>query len=315
MNDTDNKALNDSLKVTIIGSVINVILVVVKIVLGIMGNSRALFADGIHSLTDLVTDLIVIGGLIIGSKPQDDSHHYGHGKVETLAEMGLGVILIFAGLAIVFNSVKTMLMGTTGPPLPIVVPAAIASIVLKEYLYQATIRVARRNNRPSLVANAWHHRSDALTSVGVLLGVGLAIIFPALVIVDSIVGLVVASVVVKVGWGIAWEAAMKIVDTAPSHDHMARIKEMMLSVPGTRSVRDLKMRYVGSLIAVEVHLGLDPNMSVRQGHDVATAVKKYVLEKDNRVFDVLVHVEPEDSEIRDQRSGIRDRGVSSVSRD
>jgi cation diffusion facilitator family transporter len=138
----------------------------------------------------------------------------------------------------------------------------------------------------------------------VLLGAGLAIIFPALVIVDSLVGLVVASVVIRVGWGIAWESAMKIVDTAPSQDHMARIKEMMLRVPGTRSVRDLKMRYVGSLIAVEVHLGLDPNMSVREGHDVAKAVKKYVLEKDSRVFDVLVHVEPEESEVRDQRPEI-----------
>ena len=294
MHNTNNKPLADSLKVTIIGSIINVVLVILKISLGTMGHSRALVADGIHSLTDLVTDVIVIGGLIIGSRPQDDSHHYGHGKVETLAEMGLGGILIFAGLAIVFDSVKAMLAGSTVQPLPIVIPAALASIVLKEWLYHVTIRAARRDDRPALVANAWHHRSDALTSVGVLLGAGLAIIFPALVIVDSLVGLVVASVVIRVGWGIAWEAAMKIVDTAPSQDHMARIKEMMLMVPGTRSVRDLKMRYVGSLIAVEVHLGLDPNMSVREGHDVAKAVKKYVLEKDNRVFDVLVHVEPEE---------------------
>ena len=294
MHNTDNKTLDDSLKVTMIGSVINVILVILKLVLGTMGHSRALVADGIHSLTDLVTDVIVIGGLIIGSRPQDDSHHYGHGKVETLAEMGLGGILIFAGLAIVFDSVKAMLAGSTVQPLPIVIPAALASILLKEWLYHVTIRAARRDDRPALVANAWHHRSDALTSVGVLLGAGLAIIFPALVIVDSLVGLVVASVVIRVGWGIAWESAMKIVDTAPSQDHMARIKEMMLRVPGTRSVRDLKMRYVGSLIAVEVHLGLDPNMSVREGHDVAKAVKKYVLEKDSRVFDVLVHVEPEE---------------------
>jgi cation diffusion facilitator family transporter len=304
MHNTDNKTLDDSLKVTMIGSVINVILVILKLVLGTMGHSRALVADGIHSLTDLVTDVIVIGGLIIGSRPQDDSHHYGHGKVETLAEMGLGGILIFAGLAIVFDSVKAMLAGSTVQPLPIVIPAALASIVLKEWLYHVTIRAARRDDRPALVANAWHHRSDALTSVGVLLGAGLAIIFPALVIVDSLVGLVVASVVIRVGWGIAWESAMKIVDTAPSQDHMARIKEMMLRVPGTRSVRDLKMRYVGSLIAVEVHLGLDPNMSVREGHDVAKAVKKYVLEKDSRVFDVLVHVEPEESEVRDQRPEI-----------
>lgn len=290
----DNKALNDSIKVTIIGSVINVILVIVKIALGTMGNSRALVADGVHSLTDLVTDVIVIAGLIIGSKPQDESHHYGHGKVETLAEMGLGGILILAGLAIVYDAVKAMLSGVSGPPLPIVIPAAIASIVLKEYLYHITIRAARRNDRPSLVANAWHHRSDALTSIGVLVGAGMAIMFPAMAILDALVGLVVAAMIIKVGGGIAWEAAMRIIDTAPSDDYMTRVSDLIMSVPGVRSVRNLRMRHVGSLIAVEVHLGMNPEMSVRESHDLATEVKRFVLERDSRIFDVLVHVEPEE---------------------
>jgi len=294
MNNTNDKALNDSIKVTIIGSVINVILVIVKIALGTMGNSRALVADGVHSLTDLVTDVIVIAGLIIGSKPRDESHHYGHGKVETLAEMGLGGILILAGLAIVYDAVKAMLSGVSGPPLPIVIPAAIASIVLKEYLYHITIRAARRNDRPSLVANAWHHRSDALTSIGVLVGAGMAILFPAMAILDALVGLVVAAMIIKVGGGIAWKAAMRIIDTAPSDDYMTRVSDLIMSVPGVRSVRNLRMRHVGSLIAVEVHLGMDPEMSVRESHDLATEVKRFVLERDSRIFDVLVHVEPEE---------------------
>ncbi len=304
MNNTNDKALNDSIKVTIIGSIINVILVIVKIALGTMGNSRALVADGVHSLTDLVTDVIVIAGLIIGSKPQDESHHYGHGKVETLAEMGLGGILILAGLAIVYDAVHAMLSGVSGPPLPIVIPAAIVSIVLKEYLYHITIRAARRNDRPSLVANAWHHRSDALTSIGVLVGAGMAIMFPAMAILDALVGLVVAAMIIKVGSGIAWEAAMRIIDTAPSDDYMTRVSDLIMSVPGVRSVRNLRMRHVGSLIAVEVHLGMDPEMSVRESHDLATEVKRFVLERDSRIFDVLVHVEPEDSEVRDQRPEI-----------
>jgi cation diffusion facilitator family transporter len=294
MNTTNDKALNDSIKVTIIGSVINVALVIVKIVLGTMGNSRALVADGVHSLTDLVTDVIVIAGLIIGSKPQDESHHYGHGKVETLAEMILGGILILAGLAIVYDAVKAMLSGVSGPPLPIVIPAAIASIVLKEYLYHITIRAARRNDRPSLVANAWHHRSDALTSIGVLVGAGMAIMFPAMAILDALVGLVVAAMIIKVGGGIVWKAAMRIIDTAPSDDYMTRVSDLIMSVPGVRSVRNLRMRHVGSLIAVEVHLGMNPEMSVRESHDLATEVKRFVLERDNRIFDVLVHVEPEE---------------------
>jgi len=290
----NKKQLADSIKVTIIGSVINVILVVVKIVLGTMGNSRALVADGVHSLTDLVTDVIVIAGLIIGSRPRDESHHYGHGKVENLAEMGLGGILIIAGLAIVYDGVKAMLSGVSGPPLPIVIPAAFASVILKEFLYHLTIRAARRNNRPALVANAWHHRSDALTSLGVLVGAGLAVIFPALAILDTLLSLVVAAVVIKVGGGIAWEAVMRIIDTAPSDDYMSRVSDLIMSVPDVRSVRNLRMRHVGSLIAVEVHLGLDPEMSVRQSHDLATEVKRHVLDKDSRIFDVLVHVEPEE---------------------
>ena len=286
--------IKEGLKITVIGSVINVGLVVLKLALGVLGHSRALVADGVHSLTDLVSDMIVIWGLLVGSRPRDENHHYGHGKVENLAEMGLGGILILAGLFIIYDSVKAILVRSVVPPLPIVIPAAVASIGLKEWLYWITIREARRSDSPTLVANAWHHRSDALTSIGVLVGVGVAVIYPPFAIADALVGFMVAAVVIRIGGGIAWEAAMRIIDTAPSEDYMSKITNLILSVNRVRSVRNLRMRHVGRLIAVEVHLGLDPEMSVRDSHDLATEVKRYVLEKDRRVFDVLVHVEPEE---------------------
>ena len=258
------------------------------------GGSRALVADAAHSLSDLVSDMVVAWGLIAGSRPRDDSHHYGHAKLELLAEMILGVILIAGGLGIMADAVRAVMSGEAGSPSLIVLPVALASALVKEYLFRVTMQSARKTGQSSLIANAWHHRSDSLTSMGVLAGAGMAMINPAFAVADALVGAIVAAVVIKVGIGIGWDAAARLVDTAPGRDYVARMEKMILGVPKTRSVRDLRMRYVGRLIAVEVHLGLDPEMSVRESHDVARAVKRSIMDKDRRVFDVLVHVEPEE---------------------
>ncbi|UCG39345.1 MAG: cation transporter [bacterium] len=283
-----------SVRVTVRGAILNIFLVVVKLAVGVAGGSRALVADAAHSMSDLVSDGVVIWGLVVGARPSDECHHYGHAKVELLAEMILGAILMAAGLGIALDSVRSILSGGGSAPSVIVLPVAALSAVSKEYLYRATIRVARVTGHPSLVANAWHHRSDALTSLGVLLGAGLAMTSPGLAVADAITGILVAVVVIRIGVGIGWEAAARLVDTAPSRDYMRRMEEMILSMPRARSVRDLKMRYVGHLIAMEVHLGLDPSMSVKESHDVAKEVKKSIMRMDRRVFDVVVHVEPEE---------------------
>ena len=284
----------EGLRVTALGAAINLILVVLKLVVGVSGGSRALVADAAHSLSDLVSDVVVAWGLIAGSRPSDESHHYGHDKVELLAELILGMILLVGGLGIMVDSIRAVLAGKVSSPSFIVLPVAALSVVLKEYLFRVTLNTARKTGRPSLIANAWHHRSDSLTSLGVLLGAGLAMIRPSFAVADALVGALVAALVIKVGLGIGWEAAARLVDTAPAVDYMKRMEMMILSVPRTRSVRDLKMRYVGHRIAVEVHLGLDPEMPVRESHDVAKDVKNNIMERDRRVFDVLVHVEPEE---------------------
>ena len=284
----------EGLRVTALGAAINLVLVVLKLLVGISGGSRALVADAAHSLSDLVSDVVVAWGLIAGSRPSDESHHYGHDKVELLAELILGMILLVGGLGIMVDSIRAVLSGKVSSPSFIVLPVAALSVVLKEYLFRVTLNTGRKTGRSSLIANAWHHRSDSLTSLGVLLGAGLAMIRPSFAVADALVGALVAALVIKVGVGIGWEAAARLVDTAPAVDYMKRMEMMILSVPRTRSVRDLKMRYVGHRIAVEVHLGLDPEMPVREGHDVAKEVKNNIMERDRRVFDVLVHVEPEE---------------------
>lgn len=283
----------DGLHVTFLGAALNIALVILKLSAGIIGNSRALIADAVHSMSDLVSDLVVVWGLVVGGRPRDENHHYGHAKLELLAELALGVILVIAGLGIAFDSIRAIMAGYVRPPSFFVLPVAAVSVVSKEYLYRVTILSGRRTGRPSLVANAWHHRSDALTSAGVLLGAGLALLKDELALLDAMVGILVAAVVINVGRKIAWEASERLVDTAPSRDYMNRMRSMILTVPDTRSVRDLKMRYVGHLVALEVHLGLDPDMSVHESHSVAREVKHTIMDTDSRVFDVVVHVEPE----------------------
>jgi cation diffusion facilitator family transporter len=291
-----NVHTKDGIRVTLEGATINLALIFLKLGVGVVGGSRALVADAAHSMSDLVSDGVVIWGLVIGGKPSDESHHYGHAKVELLAEMLLGVILVAAGTGIALDAVKAALSGEMTRPAIIVLPVAAAGALAKEYLFRRTMVVAIRTGKGSLLANAWHHRSDALTSLGVLAGAALAMVSPVFAAADALVAALVAAVVIKVGAGIGWEAASRIVDTAPSRDYQTTIVQTILAVPRTLSVRNLKMRYVGRRIAVEVHLGLDPKMSVKDSHDVAVEVKRTVMDKDQRVFDVLVHVEPEEAQ-------------------
>jgi len=301
---TQDSGSREGLRVTAIGAAVNILLVALKFAVGVAGGSRALVADAAHSMSDLVSDIVVVWGLIMGSRPSDDRHHYGHAKMELLAEMLLGLLLFGAGVGIAVNSISAILTGAYRSPSIIVLPVALISVVSKEYLFRITVRVAKRTGRSSLIANAWHHRSDALTSVGVLIGATLATVRPSFAVADALVGVLVAVVVIKVGVGIGWEASARLVDTAPGRDYMHLMEQMILAASKVRSVRDLKMRYVGHRVAVEVHLGLDPEMSVRESHDVAKEVKNSILELDKRVFDVLVHVEPEE----EQEKGKRGRG-------
>ncbi len=294
MDNNNTGRVDEAVRITIIGAVINVVLVIIKLVLGYFGNSRALMADGLHSMTDLVSDITVMAGLLAAAKPRDENHHYGHGKVENLSEMVLGLILVFAGLFIAVDSVHAIFRPNISVPSYFVIPVAVASIISKEWLYRVTVKAGRKSHRQSLIANAWHHRSDAITSAGVLLGVTLAVFVPKFAMADAAVGFLVAIVIVRIGGKIGWDSAMRIIDTAPGVDYELKVERMILEVPGALTVREMKFRYVGNMIAIEAHVGMDPELNVREGHDIATAVKRSIMERDRRIYDVVVHVEPEE---------------------
>ncbi len=293
--DTNNaNRVDEAIRVTKIGAVINIVLVIIKIAMGYFGSSRALIADGLHSMTDLVSDVAVMVGIIVGAKPRDEDHHYGHGKVENLSEMVVGIIMVLAGLYIAVDSVRTIYRPNISVPSYFVIPVAAASIISKEWLYRVTVKTGRKFHLQSLIANAWHHRSDAITSAGVLLGVTLAVFVPKFAMADAAVGFLVAIVIVRIGGKIGWDSVMRIIDTAPGVDYELKVERMILEVPGALAVREMKFRYVGNMIAIEAHVGMDSELTVREGHDIATAVKRSIMERDSRIYDVVVHVEPEE---------------------
>ncbi len=277
--------------VTLGGSLVNLVLVVVKMAAGIMGRSSALVADALHSLSDLASDLVVLVGYRFGRLPEDDSHPYGHGKVETLATGAVGLILVAAGLSMAGSAVRSLWEPTPhGPPGLLALVAAAVSIVVKEGLYRWTARVARETESRLLLANAWHHRSDALSSVAAVAGVagarwGWRWADPA---AAGVVSLLVA----KVGWDLTWQALRDLVDTSVEVSTLERLRCTALAVEGVRGLHGLRARRLGRDVLVDVEIEVDPELNVAQGHEVARAVRRALLAGGKGVRDAMVHVEP-----------------------
>ncbi|MDW7709975.1 MAG: cation-efflux pump [Deferrisomatales bacterium] len=277
--------------ITLGGSLINVALVLVKGAAGTVGQSAALVADALHSLSDLASDLVVLLGYRVGRRPQDPTHPYGHGKVETLSTAVVGAILVAVGLGMGSGALRSLL---SPDPLPlpgrVALWAAAASLLAKEILYQWTARVARSEDSRLLLANAWHHRSDALSSAAALAGVaGARWGAPWM---DPAGALVVCLFVIKVGWDLGWQATRELVDTAPDRELLERLAAAVSRVEGVRSHHDLRARRLGKDILVDVDIEVDPELSVVQGHDLARAVRQEMLQGVKGVRDAMVHVEP-----------------------
>ncbi len=281
------------IRVTVVGAIVNIILSVLKFTIGIIGHSRALIADGVHSMSDLASDIIVVLGLHYGDLPADRDHHYGHKKIETLTEIALGIILLLVAIKLAFDGAHAILHREFSHPTAITIIAAAISVVSKEWLYHWTKAVAIKNDSRAILANAWHHRSDALSSVAVLISLIFIQISPELAVMDAIASLVVSVLIVKVGWDILIEGYKRIIDTAPPASYIQEINELMEHYPGVKNPHKLKMRYIGNAIHMEVHIEVDPNMTVKDGHEIAAGIKHKILEHDKRVIDVTVHIEPE----------------------
>ncbi|GAB6063912.1 cation diffusion facilitator family transporter [Deferrisoma palaeochoriense] len=276
---------------TLGGSLVNLVLVVIKVAAGVLGRSSALVADALHSLSDLASDLVVLVGYRFGRLPEDDSHPYGHGKVETLATAVVGAILLAAGLGMAAGAARTLWTGSSGPaPGLLAVFGAGLSIAVKEGLYRWTARVARETDSRLLLANAWHHRSDALSSVAALAGVGGARWgWPW---ADPAAAGLVSLLVAKVGWDLGWQALRDLVDTSVEPGTLERLRGIVLGVDGVRGLHGLRARRLGSDVVVDVDIEVDPELNVVQGHEVARAVRAALLRTGHNVRDAMVHVEP-----------------------
>jgi len=278
--------------VTLVGALVNAFLILFKFLAGIFGQSQALIADAVHSISDLFTDFVVLLGLRMGRKAPDEKHHFGHARIETLASAIVGLALIATALCLGIKAIWNIYHHTEYHPTWLALVGAGVSIALKEALYHYTIRIGRRIKSSAIVANAWHQRSDALSSVAVLLGVAGARINPSWHILDSLAALLVSFFIVKVGLEILWNTFREFTDTAPQPETLNKITDCIRTVEGVIDMHDLRVRTSGGLYQMETHIVVDEQLTVAEGHRIAKAVEICLAEEIADVARVIVHVDP-----------------------
>lgn len=288
-------------RVTIIGSILNVILTAFKLIAGIFGRSSAMIADAIHSLSDFATDIVVIITMGMTKKPQDSNHDYGHGKFETLASVIIGASLLFVGLGLGWNGIKNVVKTLKGTPLPpphyIALVAAFVSIIVKEWLYRWTVSVGKKINSPAVIANAWHHRSDAFSSLGTLAGIGGAIILGnKWTILDPIAGIVVSAFIVKVALQISFESVNQLLERSLSDEEKKSIISTIQNVEGVADPHHLKTRRIGANVAIDVHIRVNPLLTVLESHNITTKIECSLKKCYGEETFISIHVEPEKTE-------------------
>ncbi|MDE7335587.1 MAG: cation diffusion facilitator family transporter, partial [Muribaculaceae bacterium] len=262
-------------KVTLVGSAVNALLVVLKFIAGILGRSSAMVADAVHSLSDFLTDIIVLLFVKTSAKPQDDTHDYGHGKFETMATLLIGIILLLVAINIFVSSAGLIAAACRGEilerPDSIALIVAIVSILAKEGLYQYTLRSGRNLGSQAVMANAWHHRSDALSSLGTLAGIALAMFMgERWRVADPIAAIVVGALIVKVAIDIMRPAVDELLERSLPKEQEDEIRRTMLAVPGVERIGQLRTRRIGPDIAIDAHIKMDGNLTLTDAHTIAT---------------------------------------------
>ena len=284
-------------KVTIAGSIINVLLLVLKFAAGILGHSAAMIADAIHSLTDFATDVVVLVFVKLGNKPMDKDHDYGHGKYETLATAIIGISLFVVGVMICYSGVTKTYRAICGETLrqPGVVAliAAIVSIVMKEWAYQFTVKAGKKYHSEAVVANAWHHRSDALSSIGTMMGIGGAILLGShWAVLDPLAAIVVSIFIIKASWSLVMQSVKELTDASLSDAEEADIVKTAAEVQGVCEIHNLRTRRIGNKIAIEMHVRMPGSLSLYAAHEHATAIENRLKRKYGAGTHVGIHIEP-----------------------
>ena len=286
-------------KVTLVGSVVNVILLVFKFVAGVVGHSSAMIADALHSLSDFVTDVIVLVFVRISNKPQDKGHDYGHGKYETLALTIIGIALMAVAISIIVKGAVKIAGWANGEVLEapgmLAFWAAIVSIVLKEGVYRYSVIKGRKLNSKAVEANAWHHRSDALSSIGTAVGIGGAIFFgERWTILDPIASVVVGAFIVKVAFDLLKNGIGDLMEQSLPDTVEEEILQLAASVPGVTEPHELRTRRIGNHYAIELHILMDGALTLKEAHDKASEVEDLLRQHYGEETHVAVHVEPKE---------------------
>lgn len=285
-------------RVTLIGSIVNLILTAIKIIAGVVGKSGAMIADGIHSLSDLASDIVVLIFVPIAGKAKDKDHQYGHGKFETLATLVVSLILMVVAIRLVASSTKSIISALSGNILPkpgyIALAAAIISIVSKEILYQYTALVARRTNSSVCKANAWHHRSDALSSIGSLLGIGGAVILGnKWTILDPVAAVIIGLMILFVAIKMAKAPIEELMEKSLDEKTEKEITDIILATEGVQNMHNLKTRRNGQSKIIDCHIRVKRTISIVEAHDIATNVEKNLKQKFGNETQTSIHIEPE----------------------
>jgi cation diffusion facilitator family transporter len=286
-------------RVTYIGALINVFLTIIKIGVGVLGQSASLIADGIHSLSDLISDFFVIIAIKLGSREADHDHPYGHRRFETMATVLLGLGLVAVATGIAWDAVERLL-----DPIKLLVPSretmgiAVVSILANEWLFYYTKRVAKQTRSKLLLANAWHHRTDAFSSVIVVIGIAATLTgYP---MADAVAAVLVAVMIAKMGVGLVLESINELVDSALPEDMIRDIRRVIKKTPGVQSIHLIRTRRMGEDAYVDTHIVVNARISVSEGHMIGDAVRDRLKAEFDDVVDVLVHIDPEDDEFKEQ---------------
>jgi len=294
---------DETRKVALVGAGVNLLLAIAKTVIGYIAQSQSLIADGVHSLSDLLSDGLVYAAAKQSAQGPDSDHPYGHGRFETAGTLGLAVLLFMAAGGIIWDAGSRLL---TSEPLTtpgvIALYAALFSIIANEALYQYTARIGRKIRSDLLLANAWHHRTDTVSSVVVLVGVGGAIAgFPYL---DGVAAIAVGLMIGHVGWELGWPALQELVDEGMGEAEVSEINKLIRETNGVQELHMLRTRKMGGQASADVHILVDPRISVSEGHMIGQVVIDKLLEKIDPIIDVTVHIDPEDDE-----KGVPSRGL------